>query len=286
MLDPQIISQAFIDSCEGELLAPKPGNVHIFAEGHGMTAQDFISSSAAAAPFIAQPGLHVGQRILGAVQASFAAVAQNTNLGIILLCAPLAHAALNAQGPNLRIEARRQLHTLDQQDAADAYQAISLAAPAGLGTSKNHDVRGSARTTLRGAMEVASPRDRIAWQYIHDFDDIFNLGLPTLREARQRGQDAPWSTLTLYLTFLRAFPDSHVARKYGTAAAETLYRDAQIKYKEINDLDRSEAFAAALSWDHALKQQRLNPGTSADLTVASLFADRLAQTLANAPKNG
>lgn len=67
MLDPQIISQAFIDSCEGELLAPKPGNVHIFAEGHGMTAQDFISSAAAAAPFIAQPGLHVGQRILGAM---------------------------------------------------------------------------------------------------------------------------------------------------------------------------------------------------------------------------
>ena len=30
-----------------------------------------------------------------------------------------------------------------------------------------------------------------------------------------------------------------------------------------------------LSWDRELKERRINPGTSADLTVATLFADRL-----------
>ena len=87
------IEAAFLAACEGELSALKPGNVHIFDAGHGMEVKHFRAAAKAAAPFIADPNLTVGQRILKATEASFAVTGLNTNLGIILLCAPLAYAA-------------------------------------------------------------------------------------------------------------------------------------------------------------------------------------------------
>ena len=92
------IATAFVAACRDEIEAPKPGNVHVFAEGHGMTVRDFLRSAEAAAPALCKPSTPVGARILTAVEATFAAVGMNTNLGIILLCAPLAAAAESRRG--------------------------------------------------------------------------------------------------------------------------------------------------------------------------------------------
>ena len=92
-LPRNVIAEAYIAACRLEVRTLKPGNVHIFADGHRMTVADFDHSANASAPFIADPALSVGDRILNAVEATFAAVATNTNLGIVLLCAPLAAAA-------------------------------------------------------------------------------------------------------------------------------------------------------------------------------------------------
>lgn len=99
------IAEAFIAACRDEIEAPKPGNVHIFADGHGMTVPDFLRSAEAAAPALSNPSLLVGARILAAVEATFAAAGMNTNLGIILLCAPLAAAA--ETGADLHTTLRR-----------------------------------------------------------------------------------------------------------------------------------------------------------------------------------
>lgn len=281
------IAQAFIAACEAELAAPKPGNVHHFAPGHGMEARDFIESAHAAAPFIAAPGASVGQRILGAVEATWAAVAQNTNLGIILLCAPLAHAVLTAESPDLRRETARVLATLDVADADAAFRAISRANPAGLGAAKEHDVSGPAQTSLLEAMRASADRDRIGYQYANDFVDIFETGLDALQRARARGHDAPRATLETYLAFLAAFPDSHIVRKYGIEKAFAVREDAMCAAARIESARaRDEAFALALDFDRNLKKNKINPGTSADLTVGVLFADSLPAILAKAHKNG
>jgi triphosphoribosyl-dephospho-CoA synthase len=282
----QAVATAFIDACEAELAAPKPGNVHHFAPGHGMEAQDFILSARAAAPFIAAAGASVGARILGAVEATWAAVGQNTNLGIVLLCAPLAQAALTATGGDLSHETARVLAALDIADADSAFRAILRARPAGLGTSPAHDVAGPARTTLLEAMRLASPRDRIAWQYAHDFVDVFGTGFSALARARARAHDAPRATLDVYMAFLAAFPDSHIARKYGDATARAVCEEAAGRASAIEAATAEEAFALALDFDRKLKKNNLNPGTSADLTVAVLFADYLRSILASARKNG
>jgi triphosphoribosyl-dephospho-CoA synthase len=133
------IAEAFIAACRAELSSLKPGNVHDFAGGHGMDTEMFVASAKASAPFIAKPGLSVGARIEAAVTASVAAAGCNTNLGIILLCAPLACAAQEGEGP-LRVHIDTVLDHLTVADAQAVYRAINSARPAGLGTARAHDM--------------------------------------------------------------------------------------------------------------------------------------------------
>ena len=270
------VAAAYVQACLAELEAPKPGNVHRFAPGHGMSLSDFARSAEASAGPIAARGARVGVRVREAVAATLSAAGQNTNLGIILLCAPLA-AAMEIEDVGLRPALARVLEGLDRADAADVFAAIAAANPGGLGRAARHDVNAPATATLREAMAEAGDRDRIARQYVTDYEDIFALGLPALASARRRRSDPRWSTLAVYLTFLAAIPDTHILRKHDEATAEAIRREAA---------DWRDAFAAAhdpaglterlLSWDAALKSRGINPGTSADLTVATLFASGLS----------
>ena len=270
------VAEAFRAACRDELESPKPGNVHLFAPGHRMEAQDFLDSAEAAAPAIAADDLGVGARILGGVEATKARVGQNTNLGILLLCAPLAEAVLRFPGAPLRGALERTLAGLTQEDARLAFRAIALAGPAGLGSAAEHDVNAPARVTLLEAMRVAAPRDRIAFEYANGFGDIFGLGLSELAVAREAGAE-PWlATLRIYLRFFSAFADSHILRKLGAEAAEGARREAaEFVRKQGEWGEPTRVRADALVFDAALKARGLNPGTSADLTVATLFAARL-----------
>jgi triphosphoribosyl-dephospho-CoA synthase len=280
MIARAAIAAAFVAACRDELDAPKPGNVHVFADGHRMAVADFMRSADAAATPLTEPGARVGQRILGAVAATRATVGTNTNLGIILLCAPLAAAAEIAT-TNLRAAAADVLENLDIADANLAFQAIALASPGGLGHAERHDVRAPATVTLRHAMAEAAERDRIAHQFSTGFEDIFDRGLNRLDAAVRRWHDPKWATLAVYLGFLAAFPDSHIARKYGIAAAEDVRRGAAKFEHRLDAAEEPDALLGdLLAWDRELKASGLNPGTTADLTVATLFARRLNEHLA------
>jgi triphosphoribosyl-dephospho-CoA synthase len=272
------IAQAYLDACDTELRALKPGNVHDYADGHRMTVRQFELSAAASAPVMGTPGLPVGTRIHEAIRRTHAAVGCNTNLGIVLLCAPLASAAFAAGASRLNLAGLRSalatvLANLDVEDAEQAYAAIRLASPAGLGTASEHDVREPARTSLLDAMRAAEDRDRIAAQYARDFQDVFELGVPRLTGGLDCWGDLHWATTSAYLGFLAAFPDSHVARKHGHATAERVCTEARAAEATfIASSDAALRMDALLQLDAALKSRGLNPGTSADLTVASLFA--------------
>lgn len=271
MIAPEAIAEAYRASCRDELDALKPGNVHAFADGHRMAVADFVTSAEVSAPHLAEAGAPVGRRILAAVEATMSTVGQNTNLGILLLCAPLA-AAAEARAP-LRAALETILAGFDARDAADVFAAIRRANPGGLGRAARHDVTDpTAAPALRDAMAEAAPRDAIARAYVTGFEDLFRIGLPALGEARARGLTAPWSTTALFLAYLARLPDSHVARKHGPDLAEALRREAE----PLLALDLAQApVAPLLERDRDWKARGLNPGTSADLTVATLFLDRL-----------
>jgi triphosphoribosyl-dephospho-CoA synthase len=266
------IEAAFLAACRAELEALKPGNVHVHGGGHGMSVDDFEASAAAAAPHIAKRGAGVGSRILGAVEATWEAVGQNTNLGIILLAAPLAASAERADGGGLRPALQTVLASLSQEDAALCFRAIALANPGGLGTVREHDVRERAEISLLEAMRLAAGRDRIAHQYVSGYADIFEVGIPATQDAAGSAEAAAQA----YWRFLTTIPDSHIARKFGKAKAKAVLRLAQEIGRTLDKTaDGRARTLILLKLDARLKAERLNPGTSADLTVATLFARSL-----------
>ena len=263
-------------ACIEELEAPKPGNVSFASAGHGMEAEDFVQSARCSAEVLGTPGLSLGERILGSIEATRAVVGCNTNLGIVLLCAPLAQAALEG-------DPQRPLHTRLEEvlsaagidDTEHVFAAIRLAAPAGLGASDRHDVRSSANAPLIAVMREAEDRDRVARQYARCFEDVFDLGLATLARSRARWPPAH-AVVALYLAFLARFKDSHIERKLGSVAAEGVRLEAFRLMESLESSKSSEMNVEELAhFDRSLKRRGINPGTSADLTVATLLAGNL-----------
>jgi triphosphoribosyl-dephospho-CoA synthase len=275
-LPPKAIAQAFHDACLAELDALKPGNVHRHGGGHDMSVADFENSAHAAAAPLAAPGLTLGTRIRRAVEATIEAVGKNTNLGIILLAAPLAEATLSESEGDLQTRLARVLADLSVEDAREAYRAIRHARPGGLGTAPAYDVASEPNVTLLEAMRAAEARDRIAWNYTHDFADIFTLGMPMLEQERQRWAAPSFAVTGVYLAFLASLPDTLIARKFGAAKAAEVQaraRDALANFRQSADWE--VAARPLMAFDIKLKAYGLNPGTTADLTVASLFAASL-----------
>ncbi len=224
--------------------------------------------------------ISVGARIYRAVRQSCAVAGCNTNLGIVLLCAPLAEAALHGRGRDLRQRLIRVLNNLDLRDASYAFRAISLASPGGLGDAPRNDVRRPARVTLRTAMLQARHRDAIARQYVTGYSTIFRIGIPQLRRASRRWGEGNWAVSATYLGFLAGLPDSHVRRKFGLREAGRLrIRAAALHRRVTRAKDPSRLEGLLLAFDAELKSAGINPGTSADLTVATLFAAALQDKL-------
>jgi triphosphoribosyl-dephospho-CoA synthase len=269
------IAAAFRAACVAELAALKPGNVHVHAEGHGMTVNDFLRSADAAAPPLCRPGAPLGARVLEAVAATRAAVGQNTNLGILLLAAPLAMAAERGAA------VRDILAGADLADADAVFRAIALAAPGGLGEAARHDVHRPATVPLAVAMAEAAERDTIARQYATGFADVFAARGAYAAACRRWPQ--PWPASAVYLRLLAAHPDSHLARRHGAVAAASVQATAGMFAARFDSCSDPAVLAPALlAWDAMLKRQRRNPGTSADLTVAAIFAASLPDGLRSA----
>ncbi|WP_047549822.1 triphosphoribosyl-dephospho-CoA synthase [Methylotenera sp. G11] len=274
---PLQLAAAYKAACMGELQALKPGNVHAFADGHGMTVQDFILSADVTAEIITRAGLTPGERIFLAAEATKKAVGQNTNLGVLLLCAPIIEAAMHVSASQSLAQCLNQaLSALTVSDAEYVSKAIVLASPAGLGTADQHDVHEKPHVSLLEMMRSAQDRDRISWQYANSFQDIMAFGITRYTDALIKWGNPAWSATALYLSFLAHYPDTHVVRKYGAAFAESLMQEASV-FEQLHLAAENPKLVQKklLDWDASLKQRGINPGTSADLTVATLLVSEL-----------
>ncbi|MFD0912556.1 triphosphoribosyl-dephospho-CoA synthase [Methylophilus luteus] len=266
------VQSAYTNACQAELEALKPGNVHIFADGHGMQVQHFIDSAEVSAPLLCDDSQYgdrsLGQRILAALEVTYAKVACNTNLGIILLAAPIVQASLRYPQLPLRAGLAQVLNETTLEDAALTYAGIRLVSPAGMGERNEHDISQQPQITLLEAMQLASAHDMVARQYSEGYAQLFSQALPLYKTFVQRWQRPAWALTAVYLYWLSSVPDSHIARKYGTAVALEVQQIASQHAQAFMALDNPKHYMATLlKWDQSLKQARLNPGTSADLTV-------------------
>lgn len=266
---------AFLWACRSDVLVRKPGNVSIHSPGHAMQAEQFLTSAEASLAGLFAPGASVGARVEAAVRATRVAVGCNTNLGILLLCAPLAAAAERSppsDGTTLLAALADVLGELDIEDARAVFRAIRTANPGGLGAAAEQDVSAVPNIGLVAAMALAADRDMIARQYASGFGDLSGFGLANLRASLEvPGMSHSLAVQRLYLGWLALEPDSHIARKFGLAMARGVSSEAREWLRCICADGAAADSADFAGWDESLKARGLNPGTSADLTVATLF---------------
>jgi len=267
---PLSVGQLAALACIAEVSAPKVGNVHPGASFADVTHMDFIASALAIAPHLdlaAERG--VGATVLACVKATRAVCQSNTNLGMILLLAPLC-AVPRRQSLVHGID--RVLASLTPRDARDVYAAIRLAKPGGLGKARAGDVRRHPPKNLIDAMRLAADRDAIARQYVNSFADVFNPLVLWLTTNYHNSNSLQAAIGYAHLQQLECEPDSLIRRKCGDEIALEAQRrvinamaNGQRRPKqwqrEVNQLDR---------WFRADGNRR-NPGTSADLIAAALF---------------
>jgi triphosphoribosyl-dephospho-CoA synthase len=258
-------------ACILEVTARKPGNVHRYADFADTTYLDFLLSAAAIAPVMDQaPGRPVGETVLEAVRATRRVTGANTNLGIVLLLAPLATVPAS-EDPLAGVAGI--LARLDVQDSRLVYEAIRLANPGGLGRVAEQDVTDEPSLPLRNVMGMAADRDLVARQYINGFADVYE-GVKTLRiEMRSLSRNVETAIIQCYLELLAMNPDSLIARKLGREVAEEISRRAKDvifhgpAWYADTGRHRFDGFDA---WLWADGNSR-NPGTTADLVSACLF---------------
>ncbi len=254
-------------ACLWEVTARKPGNVHRFRDFADTHYLDFLMSAAAIAPVLdLAPQCRVGATILQAIQATRRVVTTNTNLGMVLLLAPLATVP---PGEDLRSGIVRVLDDLDIRDAQQTYEAIRLAVPGGLGRAADQDVAAEPTQTLREVMALAADRDSVARQYASGFREVLDDGVPALVDGLQRTGTLEGAVICCHLSWMARHPDSLIVRKRGLVEAQEAGRRArrvlETWHGEMTELAEFDA------WLRVAGHAR-NPGTSADLVTACLFA--------------
>ncbi|MDR3621011.1 MAG: triphosphoribosyl-dephospho-CoA synthase [Paludisphaera borealis] len=258
-------------ACILEATARKPGNVHRFLDFDDLDYLDFILSAAAVAdPLDRARTEGVGASVLAAVEATKRVVATNSNLGMILLLAPLAAVPPDE---SLGEGVGRVLDATTVDDARHVYRAIRLANPGGLGEAAEQDVADEPTITLREAMTLAADRDLIARQYADGFAEVLDEGLPALRRRIEDGQPLETAIIGVFLDVLSRHPDSLIARKAGRErAAEASRRAGEVLAAGWPDEAVGRSLLGDLDTMLRSDGHRLNPGATADLTAAVLFA--------------
>lgn len=258
-----------------EATAAKPGNVHRGADFDDMTYVDFLASAAVIGPVIDRcDQLGLGATVLAGIEATRRTVATNTNLGTLLLFAPLAMARGDAE------KATQIVRGATHDDTRLIYQAIRTAMPGGLGKVDAGDVSGEPEHTLLEAMQLAADRDLVARQYTGGFAEVTDAVEHLTNHLAYKIPLNDAIVLT-QLLLLSRHGDSLIARKLGVATSQDIAQRAASVLAAYQQ-HRDDYFRAVADFDFWLRADghRRNPGTTADLLAAALFVlllqDRLS----------
>ncbi len=285
---------------------PKPGNVHRIADFRETRYEHFLASAVATASYfryaarqgiivaakeVSPDAIGIGAVIKDAVQeVSERQHGGNTLLGSIILLSPMAVAAGMMLGENdfsittLRKNLKTVVESTTPMDAVEVYDAISIAKPSGLGEAPRLDVADpdSKRKILDGGVtlfdvfKIASPYDSIASEWVNNYPITFDLGYPYFAQQLKQTGDINVATVNTFLKILSEVPDTFIARKAGLAKSWEVTARAK-EVLEIGGLTTPEGRRKLMEFDRNLRDaaNKLNPGTTADLTAAVLAISTL-----------
>lgn len=266
------LGQCVTLACLLEATAAKPGNVWRGADFDDLSYVDFLVSATTIGPIFQRAvdrRQRLGPLVLDAVGATRQAVGTNTNLGTILLLAPL---ALVERDESLATGVADVLADLDADDARLVYQAIAHAQPGGMGRVDEADLAGPPPEDLIGAMRLAAGRDQVARQYAENFSPLLQTIVPWFLRGLQAGWSLEATIVRVHLMTMSEFPDSLIGRKRGPEVArEAADRAAATLAAGEPGEENYERALAALDFWLRSDGHRRNPGTTADLIAAGLF---------------
>lgn len=228
----------------------------------------------------------------------------NTHLGVSLLFMPLGAAAGIAlarwktiTSDGLRRSVREVMGSTTPDDAVDVYEAITEAESGALGrldprdTLDLTDERAKRQlirqgVTLYDVMKKSSSWDNVARELTTYYSASFEVGYPTFLRVYEDTRDVNIATVHTFLTLLSRCPDTFIARKLGTQVTSEISEAVRIGLETSRKISEEARTAldlgglmtlkgkdAITKLDSKLRSPRneLNPGTTADITAASLF---------------
>lgn len=256
-------------ACAMEVMCPKPGNVGPGRPFKYINEMSFLVSATGLAAAFEDEGASVGRMVEEAAIVTKNWVDRNTNLGMILLLAPLVN-ALSAEKLE-RDFVRKVLEDLGEDDSRRIGRAIRIASPEGLGASEKYDVRRETPPIME-AMKFASRWDSIAREYDTGYEITFCMTAPWLAGLWREGRALKSCVLQTYLMLLGEVSDTLISRKLGREASETVSREAREILRAGGCFTpEGRGKIAKLESSLAHPDNLLNPGTTADLTAAGIF---------------
>ena len=266
------LKSAYLFSCKKDIELIKPGNVNLLSSHKDTKAQDYLDSAILSSKELFNQNYSLGKRILESVNVTRSQVNVNTNLGIILLCAPVIQSYIDFNNLDLREGIKKTLSTRSIKDTHDLCAAINISSPGGLGDSDMYDTASYPNVSIKQIMDYSQEYDRISYQYSHNFSDIFDFIIPKLEFLNQRYESLDISLSLLFIEILAKIPDSHISRKFGDKIAKKTSNNAHDLLKILDREHDPDYLAKALNnLDYEYKKKGINPGTTADLLVASLM---------------
>ena len=266
---------------------PKPGNVHRTRDYEDMVFEDFLISGIVIGDTIREACSDVdvenpklGKYILQAVAETDKWIKNNTNLGIVMMITPIAVAAsISESFEGIRENIKVLMANTSVDDACDLYDAINIADAGGMGNQDEYDVASdSAKQELRDnnqtmfdVLKISAPWDMLAREMTSDMPAVFEIGYPTYHKLKEEKSQNDACLLT-FLTILSQVPDTLISRKYGSDEALKI---SMMTRDLLNLKDASDFKQKLQEFDDYLFKNKYNPGTTADLTAASIFVSYL-----------
>ena len=275
-----ILRDSYLYACHKDIEVIKPGNVNINSPHKDTSASDYLISSINSGSELFHTSYSLGERILNSILATRNETSVNTNLGIIMLCAPIIHALINYRDLSLKEAIKKTISDADADDTSKICEAINITSPGGLGNSSRYDTKSKPKIKLREIMTYSASYDRISYQYHKNFEDIIDFILPNLEKNIIKYDSDDISISMTFLQILGKIPDSHISRKLGEEIAKKTSNHVNDLLK-IQDKDCSEDYLVKQlsDLDYEYKKKGINPGTTADLLVASLMIYRIFKSV-------
>ncbi|NVM02345.1 MAG: triphosphoribosyl-dephospho-CoA synthase [Candidatus Helarchaeota archaeon] len=212
----------------------------------------------------------------------------NINLGLLLLLGPLSAAAgiILEQGEiendSLREVLSKILKNTTSEDTINLYEAIEICQPGGLGQVKEFDVMDKSSKTkilkkninLYDIFKLSASWDNIAAEYVSDFKITFEIGVPYFKKVFEESKEINIATVDTFLYILSCVPDSLIQRKTSLEKAKSISERAK---KIVDGGGLRYRRQEIIEFDNYLQKKsgKMNPGTTADLTAASIMVNLL-----------